>query len=130
MSMNIHKRNVCGQSDTGAISRTISRIVLWWNGEHVERELYEALNEADSKREQLQVELDYLKGLMNEVHYTPWKLRKDGKARYRRVATKVLMNSWSTESEPIPDIDYSTIGEVPLRTWAPKKPIQLFQSSF
>ena len=99
--MNQHKRNVCGQSSTFALSRTLSRIILWWNGEHVEKELYDALNDCDTKREMLQAELDALKATMREVHYTPWKIRKDGKARYRKVATKYLANAWITESEPI-----------------------------
>jgi len=119
-NMNMHKRNVCGQSDTGVISRTLSRIILWWNGEHVERELYDALNECDTKREMLQMELDYLKGLMNETYYTEWKITKDGKRRYRKVATKVLTNCWRTQSESIEDIPMVKL----------KKPIQLFQSSY
>lgn len=36
---------------------------------------------------------------------TEWKVRKDGKRRYRKVAIKTVVNVWRTESEPIEDME-------------------------
>lgn len=49
----------------------------------------------------VQAEVTYLRSLLNERYETEWKVTKDGKRRYRRIATKVLVNAWITESEPI-----------------------------
>jgi hypothetical protein len=49
-------------------------------------------------------ELDYYKGLVEERYETEWKITKDGKRRYRKIATKVLVNAWRTESESIEDM--------------------------
>jgi hypothetical protein len=46
-------------------------------------------------------ELAYYKGLVEERYETEWKITKDGKRRYRKIATKVLVNAWHTESEPL-----------------------------
>ena len=61
--------------------------------------------------------LDGVNKLLEERYESAWKTRKDGKARYRKVATKVLVNAWVTESEPIEkktvmmDVDWSTLEE-------------------
>jgi hypothetical protein len=55
----------------------------------------------EQQLEASRIETAYLKGLLNERYTTDWKLTKDGKRRYRKVATKVLVNAWHTESESI-----------------------------
>ena len=44
---------------------------------------------------------DALQRLLAERYESEWKLTKDGTRRYRKVATKVLVNAWVTESEPL-----------------------------
>ena len=55
-------------------------------------------------------ELAYYKGLVQERYETEWKITKDGKRRYRKIATKVLVNAWHTESEPIEPLDGQLYG--------------------
>jgi hypothetical protein len=59
------------------------------------------IHSIEEKLRVAEAEATYLKSLLNERYETEWKVRKDGKARYRKVATKVLVNAWHTESEPI-----------------------------
>ena len=49
----------------------------------------------------VEFELEALKALMAERFVGDWKVTKDGTRRYRKVASKVLVNSWITESEEL-----------------------------
>lgn len=51
--------------------------------------------------ERMTMKHDALKRQMDERYETAWRLTKDGTRQYRRVATKVLTNRWSTESVPV-----------------------------
>ena len=51
--------------------------------------------------EEAQASANYLRGLLHERYESEWKTTKDGTKRYRKVATKVLVNAWVTESEPL-----------------------------
>ena len=53
------------------------------------------------KAEEMASKHDALQRLMAERYESEWKVTKDGTRRYRKVATKVLVNAWVTESEPI-----------------------------
>ena len=57
--------------------------------------------DAQIKYDAAQAEVAYLKGMLDERYESEWKITKDGTRRYRKVATKVLVNAWVTESEPI-----------------------------
>jgi len=73
------------------------------------------------KAEEMASKHDALQRLMAERYESEWKVTKDGKKRYRKVATKVLVNAWVTESEPIEqlhgtntvvmEVDWSTLEE-------------------
>jgi hypothetical protein len=56
--------------------------------------------DAQIKYDAAQAEVAYLKGMLDERYESEWKITKDGTRRYRKVATKVLVNAWVTESEP------------------------------
>jgi hypothetical protein len=59
------------------------------------------------KAEEMASKHDALQRLMAERYESEWKVTKDGTRRYRKVATKVLVNAWVTESEPIdPHAEY------------------------
>ena len=49
----------------------------------------------------VKAERDRLSAMLTETHTTEWRVTKDGKRRYRRHASKVLVNAWITESEPL-----------------------------
>lgn len=89
----------------GPLSILLSRFILWVNAESVERELVEEINRIDTEREAALTEVTYLRGLLNERYESEWKVTKDGRKRYRKVATKVLVNAWVTESEPLEDME-------------------------
>lgn len=48
--------------------------------------------------------LDSINSQLNERYEGEWKLSKDGTKRYRKVATKVLVNRWKTESQPLIEV--------------------------
>jgi hypothetical protein len=88
-----HQQVVAGHTTAGPLAVLLSRFVLWMKGETVEK-LHNELIGANA-------ELTYLRGLLAERYVGEWKVTKDGTKRYRKVATKVLVNAWVTESEPI-----------------------------
>lgn len=96
-----HKQIVSGMTTAGPLSILLSRFILWVNGESVESELQQELVRVDDEREAALVEVKYLQGLLAERYEGEWKVTKDGRKRYRKVATKVLVNAWVTESEPL-----------------------------
>ena len=51
------------------------------------------------KAEEMAAKHDALQRKMAERYESAWKVTKDGTKRYRKVATKVLVNAWITESE-------------------------------
>jgi len=53
------------------------------------------------RAEEMAAKHDALQRLMAERYESEWKITKDGTRRYRKVATKVLVNAWITESEPL-----------------------------
>ncbi len=53
------------------------------------------------KAEEMTAKHDALQRIMAERYESEWKITKDGTRRYRKVATKVLVNAWITESEPL-----------------------------
>ena len=57
------------------------------------------------KAEEMASKHDALQRLLAERYESEWKITKDGTKRYRKVATKVLVNAWVTESEPIHDME-------------------------
>ena len=65
-------------------------------------------------------ELEALKALMAERFFGDWKVTKDGTRRYRKVASKVLVNSWITESEPLDDKEMVILP--PPENWATDVP--------
>lgn len=48
-----------------------------------------------------ETELANLKASLEAVWITEWKTTKDGKRRYRKVARKMVVNRWTTESEEL-----------------------------
>ena len=109
--MNVtHKQIISGTTTAGPLAILLSRFILWVNADSVERELRKEV-------EDLTERLDGVNKLLEERYESAWKVRKDGKARYRKVATKVLVNAWVTETEPIEshsvmmDVDWSTLEE-------------------
>ena len=109
--MNVtHRQIISGTTTAGPLAILLSRFILWVNADSVERELRKEV-------EDLTERLDGVNKLLEERYESAWKVRKDGKARYRKVATKVLVNAWVTESEPIEkktvmmDVDWSTLEE-------------------
>jgi len=64
----------------------------------------------DSERINAELMVKYLRSQLDERYETEWKITKDGKRRYRRIATKVLVNAWHTESEPIEPLDGQLYG--------------------
>ena len=96
-----HKQIVSGMTTAGPLSILLSRFILWVNGQSVESELVAEINRIDTEREQAVAEAKHLKSLLDERYESAWKITKDGRKRYRKVATKVLVNAWVTESEPL-----------------------------
>ena len=96
-----HKQIVSGMTTAGCLSILLSRFILWVNAESVERELQRELISVDAEREAALIDVKYLRGLLAERYEGEWKVTKDGTKRYRKVATKVLVNAWVTESEPL-----------------------------
>ena len=106
--MNVtHKQIVSGMTTAGPLAILLSRFILWVNADSVERELRKEV-------EDLTERLDGVNKLLEERYESAWKVRKDGKARYRKVATKVLVNAWVTETEPIV---WATAQALPQLTW-------------
>lgn len=99
--MQAHHQIVSGITTAGPLSVLLSRFVLWASGESTEKELHSELLRIDSEKEAALAEVRYLKALLNERYEGDWKVSKNGRTRYRKVATKVLVNAWVTESEPI-----------------------------
>jgi hypothetical protein len=96
-----HKQIVSGMTTAGPLAILLSRFILWVNGDSVERELMDENIKLRKEVERLSERLEGVNKLLEERYESTWKVRKDGKARYRKVATKVLVNAWITESEPI-----------------------------
>ena len=100
--MNVtHKQIVSGLTTAGPLSILLSRFILWVNGQSVESELVAEINRIDTAHEAALAEVKYLKSKLDERYESEWKVTKDGTKRYRKVATKVLVNAWHTESEPL-----------------------------
>ena len=69
--------------------------------ESVEAELVTEIRKLDTAHEAALAEVKYLKSVLDERYESEWRITKDGTKRYRKVATKVLVNAWHTESEPL-----------------------------
>jgi hypothetical protein len=67
--------------------------------------LEEEIKRLDSERIDAELMVKYLRSQLDERYETEWKITKDGKRRYRKIATKVLVNSWRTQSESIEDME-------------------------
>lgn len=86
-------------------------LIAKWLGLATKEQVNEAWAESESnflkltasrvEEARLRAEEAYLRSLLNERYEGDWKVTKDGTKRYRKVATKVLVNAWVTESEPI-----------------------------
>lgn len=50
---------------------------------------------------EVQIELDCLKSQLAHVYYGEWKVTKNGKKRYRKVASRFIATGWTTQSESI-----------------------------
>ena len=103
-----HKQIVSGMTTAGPLAVLLSRFILWVNAESVEQQLQQVLVRIDDERQAALAELEttlhelaYYKNRVDARYETEWKVTKDGTKRYRKVATKVLVNAWVTESEPL-----------------------------
>jgi hypothetical protein len=107
-----YKQIVSGMTTAGPLAVLLARFILWVNGESAEKDLQQELVRLESALKIVTLEAECYRYDMAERYETPWKVTKDGKRRYRKVATKVLSNKWRTESEPIAPMG---LGSVPLK---------------